>query len=289
MNSTKSVLITGASSGIGRSIALYLAKKHLCVFAGVRSKDDAKCLLKESQNSLTPILLDVTSPECILSSHEIIKQKLNNFPLDILINNAGVGAGGPIEFLSLEEFKKTFDVNFFGVISMIQAYIPLLKKSSCPKIINISSVQGKLAFPFLSPYCASKFSLEALSDCLRQELYPWNIQVSLIQPGMTKTPIFKKSHTFLKKFKKQTDVYNKYGFALSSFDKSLSKIPKLACDPIRVAMTILKVINAKKAKPRYRVGADSSVLQFLNWVLPSVLMDKLIRKIGIIKKWPTLN
>jgi len=182
------VVVTGASTGIGFHAACHLASKGFRVFGTVRRKQDGNEL---EQSGVIPILLDVTDEESVTSASARVTQQLQGAPLLGLVNNAGIALPGPMELLELEEFRQVFEVNLFGVVAVTKAFLPLLKESR-GRIVNISSISVRLRPPFNSPYVSSKCALEAFSDCLRRELYPFGIEVVVIQPGIVKTPIWKK-------------------------------------------------------------------------------------------------
>ena len=191
MPAVKSVVITGASTGIGRGCALRMDALGWSVFAGVRKEVDATSLRAEASDRLRPLFLDVSNPRSILEAQQAVSQALGAEGLSGLVNNAGIPYGGAIEHLEMQEVRRTFDVNFFGLIEVTQAFMPLLRRAH-GRIVNMSSVSGWIASPFLSPYSTSKFALEALSDALRVELHPWNIHVAVIEPGAIDTPIWAK-------------------------------------------------------------------------------------------------
>src|SRR5271168_4489390 len=188
------VVITGASSGIGKACALYLDQRGYRVFAGVRKASDGEALTKVASSRLCPVILDVTDARAVSDAAAQVERALGELPLIGLVNNAGVGVGGPIEFLAPSELRRQMEINLVGPLAVIQAFMPMLRRSR-GRIVNISSIGGKVAAPFLSPYCASKFALEALSDSLRAELKPWGIHVAIIEPGGVKTAMIDKARS----------------------------------------------------------------------------------------------
>ncbi len=167
------ILITGAGSGIGYAATLKLAKLNHHVFALIHSKTDLDKF--KSLTNITPLVGDITL--------EADRKKLENLEIDVLINNAGIGRSGPVSYVPMNEIKNNFEVNVFGTLAMIQLFAPKFIKKNKGRIINISSVAGKIAIPYLGIYNATKFALEAASDSLRQELRPYGIFVSIIEPG----------------------------------------------------------------------------------------------------------
>jgi NAD(P)-dependent dehydrogenase (short-subunit alcohol dehydrogenase family) len=174
----KAVLVTGASTGIGEACALRLAARGIRVFAGVRSESDGASLRQRASDGLTPVLIDVTVPDAIALARGTVADLVGPEGLAGLVNNAGV----------VDEVRKEFDVNVFGAIAVTQAFLPLLRGGR-GRIVNMSSISGRIALPFAGPYAASKFALEAISDSWRVELRPWGIRVAIVEPGEVDTPI----------------------------------------------------------------------------------------------------
>jgi NAD(P)-dependent dehydrogenase (short-subunit alcohol dehydrogenase family) len=189
-----SVVITGASTGIGRATALLLDREGFRVFAGVRKETDGELLRKEASDRLTTLALDVIAPEQIRAAAERVAREVGDAGIQGLFNNAGIGVGGPLEFFDLDELRLQLEVNTVGTLAVTQAFLPLIRKGR-GRILNGSSMGGILAAPYTGPYSASKFAIEALSDSLRMELRPWKIDVIVIEPGAVDTPLFAKSHT----------------------------------------------------------------------------------------------
>ncbi len=183
------VIVTGTSTGIGDATARELARHGFRVFGTVRQSAQAGGL---REAGVTPVLMDVTDPAAIARARDTVVAALGGEPLVGLVNNAGIAAGGPLELLPLEELRKVFEVNVLGVVAVTQAFLPELRRAR-GRVVNISSVSGRLATPFAGPYCASKFALEAISDSLRRELLPSGVDVIVIQPGSIRTPIWEKA------------------------------------------------------------------------------------------------
>src|SRR3954454_15027530 len=190
MDSDGAVLITGASTGIGEATALQLQKAGFRVFAGVRKPEDGDRLRAAGVTVIQP--LDVTKQDDIDAALETVAQALNGSPLRGIVNNAGIGIGGPLEALDLDDFRRTLEVNTTGQLAVTKAFLPLLRKSK-GRIVNMSSIGGRVSQPFAGPYIASKFALEGITDVLRVELLEWHIDVIAIEPGTIATPIWEKS------------------------------------------------------------------------------------------------
>ena len=198
----KTIVVTGASSGIGRACALHFAGLGFTVFAGVRREEDARALESVAPENLVPIHLDVTSPSMIETARVEVTEKLTGNGLTGLINNAGIALGGPLEFLSLSDFRHEIEVNLIGVVAVTQAFLPLIRHGN-GRIVNIGSMSGFIALPFIGPYAATKFALRAINDSLRLELRPWGISVSIVEIGDVDTKIWDKSLAFIEKVAKE--------------------------------------------------------------------------------------
>lgn len=280
MQSPSSVLITGASTGIGRAGALHMDRLGWRVFASVRKDADAEALRQEASNQLLPLRLDVTDAASIEKARDTISDALGNNGLSGLVNNAGVPYGGPVEFISLDHVRQLFEVNFFGVIAVTQAFLPLLRRAR-GRIVNMSSVGGMVSAPFVSPYSSSKFALEALSDSLRMELRPWRMHVSVIEPGAIDTPIWGKGGSVLQDLvnaapKEGLDLY---GAAIRGMAPRFRPhgIPTEA-----VSKAIAHALTSRHPKRRYRIGFEGELVRFASY-LPDWLLDWV--RVSQLPKW----
>src|SRR3954463_16699243 len=187
------VLITGASTGIGEATALRLDRAGFRVFAGVRKAEDGQRPQARGRDGLRGVEpLDVTDADQIAAAARLVEQELGGDPLRGIVNNAGIGIGGPLEGLELDDFRQTLEVNTTSQLAVTQAFLPLLRRSK-GRIVNMSSIGGRVAQPFAGPYIASKFALEGVTAVLRVELLEWGIDVIAIEPGTIATPIWEKS------------------------------------------------------------------------------------------------
>jgi len=270
----RSVVITGASTGIGEACALRLDKNGVRVFAGVRSEADGKALRVRSSERLTPVLIDVTDPDSIASAQQVIAEAVGTDGLAGVVNNAGIYFGGPLEFISLEGIRGEFEVNFFGAIAVTQAFLPLLRSGS-GRIVNISSTSGLVSYPFMGPYASSKFALEAISDCLRVELRPWGIHVALVEPGDIDTPIWDKGIETLRKVRGELsqEAHDLYGPVFGLAEKS----GRRGIPAERVAEVVDHALFARKPKIRYLVGSDAKFVSFFR-KLPASFRDWVISR-----------
>jgi len=278
----KSVLITGASTGIGKSCAKTLSENNYRVFGTVRNEEDANTLKQEFGKYFTPIIMDVRNKKSIYSAKKIIENKIDK--LDVLINNAGIALGGPIKYIDTDMFREQFEVNLFGLISVTKAFLELLgaseKNNHAGKIIMISSISGKRSYPFVSPYVASKHALEGFSDCIRKELMLYGIDVILIEPGPIKTAIWDKAPPPHDNPFSETE----YNEILKKFYNAVIEQGKLGLEVEAVSKKIKKVIEMNNPKTRYVITGK----KLINYTLPSILpdrwFDKLTAKMLGIKK-----
>jgi NAD(P)-dependent dehydrogenase (short-subunit alcohol dehydrogenase family) len=273
----KSVLITGASTGIGEAIALRLADKGWRVFAGVRRDEDGERLRKESGGTIEPVMLDVTKPEQIAAAVEQLGGSL-----DALVNNAGIGVGGPVEFLSLDEWRRQLEVNLVGQIGVTQACLPSLRDASGARIVFIGSIGGRVAQPMMGPYTASKHAMEALAETLRHELRPFGIKTVLIEPGAIATPIWGKANESAAQLERDLppEARERYGDELEGVKKSLGQTAKRATSPGKVAEVVERALTTSRPRARYLVGTDAKVMGSLLRVLPDSTRDALVRLAG---------
>lgn len=283
------VLITGASTGIGKASALLLDRSGYRVFAGVRQPEAGEALRKEASSGLTPVIIDVTDPAQFSAAKEAVEDVLGPEPLlTALVNNAGICVAGPTECLPIEILRQHLEVNVIGHIAVTQAFMPFIRKSN-GRIINVGSATGRFALPFLGAYSASKFALVALTDALRVELRPWGIPVSVVEPGTVETPMWEKStekSRNLMEVKLPDSARELYEDAMHSIERVMDSGRRQAITPEDVAEVVLKAVEAKKPKSRYRVGAGAQMAaigsflpdRFTDWIFSRVLANKLTTK-----------
>jgi NAD(P)-dependent dehydrogenase (short-subunit alcohol dehydrogenase family) len=253
----KSVVITGASTGIGRACALWMDARGWRVFAGVRTESDKASLRGDASGQLVPVHLDVTDLDSIQRARTIVEKAVGKAGLSGLVNNAGIAYGGPVEFLELDGLRGAFEVNFFGVIAVTQAFLPALRKGH-GRIVNVSSISGLVAAPFLTPYTTSKWALEALSDALRVELDPWKIHVAVIEPGAIHTPIWNKGREMARRIRERMPAEGValYDDAVSSIGDGL-KSHGISAD--HVSRAVEHSLVSPRPRTRYRVGLDATL------------------------------
>ena len=270
------VLITGASTGIGRATALRLAGSGWTVLAGVRKTADGEALRVAGGERVIPLELDVTDPAQIEQAAERVGE-LAPSDLDALVNNAGSAVGGPLELISLDDLRRQFDVNFFGHVAVTQALIPALRRAR-GRIVLISSVGGLLTTPYLAPYHASKYALEAVANSLRLELAGSHIQVALIEPGSVATPIWEKNRGQVDEFAVPEELREQYGHVPAAMAKTLQSTARRGIPSERVAQTIERALSAKRMRARYLIGRDAHAMVWASRLLPDLLFDRLLRR-----------
>jgi NAD(P)-dependent dehydrogenase (short-subunit alcohol dehydrogenase family) len=274
----KVVLISGATSGIGRETALALARAGYRVFAGDRNeyRGTATELAQEAQKKnlpLSTVFLDVTIPHSALNAVEVVLKEAGR--IDVLINNAGYGLAGPLEELEIDEIIAQFNTNVFGLIRLTQAVLPAMRQQKSGTIIFISSISGQFGFPFFSAYSASKHAVEALGEALRFELKSFGIRSIILEPGMIKTSFVQKNLVIGKKCLRTDSPYTETGKAAR--DKYFKK-DDAAPPPSIVASAVLKILSVKKPALRYQIGTDSKVMIKFKKILPSAWTEYLVMK-----------
>jgi NAD(P)-dependent dehydrogenase (short-subunit alcohol dehydrogenase family) len=276
-NKSGAVVVTGASTGIGRATAQLLDSKGYRVFAGVRKQADAESLEEEGSERLTPIIIDVTKHRSIFAAKQKVRGAVGKDGLVGLVNNAGVGGGGPVEFTPIAEFRKTLEVNLVGQVAVTKAFLPLIREAQ-GTIVFIASIGGRIGNPFMSPYSASKFGIEGLGESLRGELRPWNIDVAVIEPGSIDTEIWGKgAETAAAQASKMPDAaWRLYGRQLSRFGELITETASRGISPEKVARVVHKAIRSNRPRHRYLVGTDAKVAARLKGNLPERTFQRML-------------
>ena len=274
------VLVTGASTGIGEATALHLAELGFDVVAAVRRDEDAERL---SSRGLRSVKLDVTDEGSIAAA----RAELGDGPLAGLVNNAGIAVAGPLEFLPLDQLRRQLEVNLVGQVAVTQAFLPALRAAR-GRIVNVSSIGGRVALPLVGPYNASKFGLEAVSDSLRRELYSLGVDVIVIEPGGVKTPIWKKGNELADQIAEgmPPDAERLYGRLIEGLRRETGKIAEeTGIEPREVAEAIGTALSAERPRTRYLVGRDAKMRAAADKLLPDRVMDRLVaRAMGVGKR-----
>jgi NAD(P)-dependent dehydrogenase (short-subunit alcohol dehydrogenase family) len=279
-----SALITGASTGIGEATALRLAGAGWTVLAGVRNDQDGERLVaKDSSGRIEPIALDVTDFEQIRKAAARVSElggggEASPGRLDALVNNAGIGFGGPLELLHPDDLRKQFDVNVLGQVAVTQALLPALRAAG-GRIVFMSSVGGRVAMAFTAPYAASKHAIEALGDALRVELASSNVQVALVEPGSVATPIWDKARETGDQVTVPPQLQKEYGNVPAAMDKALKDTAKRGVPAEQVAQTIERALTSRRMKSRYVVGRDARAMIIARGLLPDHVFDRVAKRV----------
>ncbi len=273
-----SILITGASTGIGRACALDLAERGFRVFAGVRRDTDAEALRSASGGRVTPVRLDVLDEAQIAETVAGLERELAGEGLAGLVNNAGIAVAGPLEFLESEDLRRQLEVNVVGQLAVTRACLPLLRRAN-GRIVFVGSSSGYLSTPFTGAYCASKYAIEAVGDALRRELLPWKLSVSIVQPGAIQTPIWEKSKSAADEIieKLPERAHELYGGAIEKVQGLVDERSASAAPVEKVAKAVHHALSARRPKTRYRVGTDATGQAWLAR-LPDRWVDFLLSK-----------
>lgn len=264
----QTIVITGASTGIGRAAAEYLAERGFRVFAGVRKIEDGQPLVEANQNIL-PILLDVTNPEQVSAAVEIVRKALGGQKLAGLVNNAGVADIAPLAVQDLVRFESHFEVNVFGLLRATQAFVPLLGmdtglKGAPGRIVNITSVSGCVALPFFGAYTATKYAVESITDTLRRELVIFGIDAIAVGPGSVKTPIWDKAGETNKALPYADTAW---GTHVEKFSDYMLEAGRVGLDPEEIAKVIEKALTEVSPRARYAPVRN----KFRNFIMPTFL------------------
>jgi NAD(P)-dependent dehydrogenase (short-subunit alcohol dehydrogenase family) len=282
-SSSRHVLITGASTGIGRECAAHLARLGFAVLAGVRNDADASTL--EAIDHVKAIRVDVTCGDSIAAAAEKVRCITGEAGLCGLINNAGIGVFGPIEFVPIADWRRQFDVNIFGQIAVTQAMLPLLRQHVAhsgmwsARIVNMSSIAGRLAQPIFGPYCASKFAMEAFSDSLRLELRGQGIHVCVVEPGAIDTPIWHKGFETESAIAEDHPARKLYGAAITGGFAAAKKAAKTAIPAEAVAKAVAACMTRRRPRTRYLVGMDAKSGAIFRAVTPDRMVDLIVGKV----------
>ena len=276
MKTPKVILITGASSGIGYDTAAALAQQGHKVYAAARRMEKMEPL---RQQGATPIRMDVTDEASIKEGLKTVMEAEDR--IDVLINNAGYGYFGAIENVSMEEARRQLEVNVFGLALLCQLVLPIMRSQGSGRIINTSSVAGKSVLYFGGWYHVTKYSVEAFSDALRIEMQPFGIDVVMIEPGGIKTEWGHIAADHLAESSKGT-AYEETGLQEAKNFHWMYNTNYLS-QPSVVTKTMVKAVNSRRPRARYRTGAFANTIVFFHWLLPTRWWDAVVRSLGKIK------
>ncbi len=283
MKTPKTVVVTGASTGIGYAAAEAFIKRGCRVFGSVRKQADADRLNEAFGDQFTPLIFDVTDTDGIILGRKIVEQELQGSGLGCLVNNAGIAIGGPLQHIPIKELRRQFEVNVIGLIEVTQQFLPILgardNHPTAPgKIINISSGAGKIATPFLGPYVGSKHALEGISHSLRRELQVYGIDVVIVGPGAVNTPIWDKA--------KDLPIYEgtAYSEATAMLQKFAIKSGKKGYPSEFLGEKIADIFFHPSPKVRYAYVPKRWERWIIPRILPSRLFDRILgKRMGLLK------
>lgn len=268
----QTILVTGASSGMGREAAIRLAKEGYVVYAAARRID----LLEELKDKgCIPLELDIANDESIVNAVKTIEENHNG--VDVLFNNAGIAILGPVEEMRIDDAKKMFEVNLFGLARLTQLLIPYMRKNRAGKIINNSSIAGKTHGPITAWYASSKHALEGFNSCLRVELKPFGIDVVVIRPGAISTGLI---GSYVDDLIKDygNGPYGEMTKAVANWSKSRDSNPKYSSPASVIADTVLKIVRSKKPKTAYMVGKTSQQMIWSRKLMSDTMLDNMMLK-----------
>lgn len=271
-----SVLVTGASRGIGRAIAEHLASRGWDVIAGVRTEADAEAVTAANPQRMSAVLLDVTNADQIAALSEALPARL-----DAVVNNAGVVVSGPMETVTSDEWRKQLEINVIGQLAVTRAVLPRLRESR-GRIVFISSVNGRMSMPLIGAYAASKFAIEAAADALRMELRPWRIPVVVVQPAQTDTDMWRTADTIVLEAEAALSPEHRalYAKHIAGMKKSVPVSQRIAVPTAKVSAVVDEALTARRPRPRYIVGLAPKVQVALVTRLPTRVRDAVLRRVS---------
>ena len=287
-NTSKIVLITGATAGIGRMTALHLAKLGHHVIASGRKPDELAKLRAEASVELSTLppdragrldtlLLDVTSLASIAAAAADIDQMTNGRGLDVLVNNAGFGVLGPTSEISDAEMRRQYETNVFGLMNVTRAFLPKMMERRAGRIVNVSSVGGRITLPYFGVYNSTKYALESLSDAMRYELRPFGIDVSLIEPGVIRTNFESTAAGNLQHY-----ANTPYKVAVEKYEQMSKMADRFASNPIVIAKAIARAVNARRPAARYVAPFTTNFVILFARMVPTRMWDWAMRKVGFL-------
>jgi NAD(P)-dependent dehydrogenase (short-subunit alcohol dehydrogenase family) len=272
--SSEMILVTGASTGLGAATAHELARRGFHVLAGVRRESDADAI---RTTGVEPVILDITDPDQIAALAARIDTDPPRRPLRALVNNAGIAVNAPVEALPINEWRRQFDVNLFGHIAITQALLPALLRSK-GRVVNISSIGGRVALPTYGAYAGTKFALEAVSDALRRELAPHGVQVVVVEPGGVQTEMTSRAIVTANQLATgMTGEQNaRYGDLVEAIVSHAAAFTKSGQTATKAAEVVARAATARKPRTRYTIGRDAAVMTRLSRFLPDRILDRML-------------
>lgn len=275
------VLVTGATSGIGRATALHLARAGHRVFAVGRRQAALSSLEAEAKGlKLEGIVMDVTKADSIAKAKAEIDARTQGYGVDAVVNNAGYGVGGPLEEVSDESLRAQYDTNVFGLMAVTRTFLPRMRERRHGRIINISSVGGRLTLPMLGAYNSTKYAVESLSDALRIELAPFGVRVVIVEPGSIKSEFAEVAMATI-----PDGARSAYAGALADAGGFRKMFDDTAVDPVHVTSAIVNAVESKRPAARYVRPWRTYAMLWAKWFLPTSWVDAVMgRMTGLTKK-----
>ncbi len=274
---SKIVLITGATAGIGRTTALHLASRGHHVIATGRKSAELARLKAEATGHLDTLLLDVTSLASITSAVSAVDALTGGYGIDVLVNNAGFGVLGPTSEISDADMRRQYDTNVFGLMNVTRAFLPKMLDRRAGRVINVSSVGGRLTLPYFGVYSSTKYAVESLSDALRFELRPFGVDVSLIEPGVIRTNFEATAVQSL-----QSLESSRYAKAVARYEDLSKRADRLASEPIVIAKAIARATEARRPSARYVAPWSSNLAIAASKLLPQRMWDWVMRNVAFL-------
>ena len=274
------VLVTGTSSGIGRATALYLAARGCHVYAGVRKPADGTALAEAAAGELTPLMVDVTDPAQIAAATQAIEGHVGDTGLAGLVNNAGIGVFGPLELITIEQFRRQLEINVTGQLAVTQAVLPMLRRAR-GRIVMIGSIGTRFTPPFIGPLAASKATLVTLTTALRQELAPWDIRVVLVEPGSIRSDAAGKLDADARQVMSQASPDGRalYQDAFLHLVAFFSALHHKGSPPEEVAKIVERALTIRRPRASYLAGKNARRMALAAAVLPPAAQDALRRRL----------
>jgi NAD(P)-dependent dehydrogenase (short-subunit alcohol dehydrogenase family) len=250
------------------------------VFAAVRREEDAAALREAASERLVPVMLDVTDAGQIAAAAEQVAREVGEAGLDGLVNNAGIAVLSPLETIPVEDFRRQIEVNLTAQVAVTQAFLPLIRRAT-GRVVFVSSIGGRMALPFGAPYHASKYGIEAVADCLRQELRPWKIDVAVIEPGSIDTPIWERGERIADEVSERAHDSQEelYGKTIERFRAAVKRTAERGISPEKVAKPIAHALTARRPRTRYVVGVDARGQAIARRLLPDRAFDALVARV----------
>jgi NAD(P)-dependent dehydrogenase (short-subunit alcohol dehydrogenase family) len=276
MRAGQSILITGATSGIGREAALRLVREGHLVLAGGRRRELLAELAAGTRGRVEPVVLDVTDPDSVAAAQELVARRTGGQGLDVLVNSAGYALPGPLEALADADLRALFDVNLFGLLAVTRAFLPAMRERGRGRVVNVGSIMGRVAMPLLGAYNASKHAVAAVTDALRMELAPFGITVVLVEPGAIRTGFAARALAGLAPYR---DPGSPYAAALAGTDAAWARVYRLAPGPAAAGRLVARAATTARPAARYVVPARDRLVVAGLGALPAAAADAAKRRI----------